>query len=134
MKKIIVSLLALSMLSGCAIIDAYLMTKFDSAEYGLITTIRSEAQQFKSQCDNAQVSKENAVKLSNNTRTFELYSENIPRNENGYKASKSLNEIAQGLTFRYGNGPVSVAFCKIKFESIENSATVIQHTLGNRPR
>jgi len=134
MKKLIASVLALSMLNGCALIDAYLMTKFDPNEYGLITTIRAEAQQFKSECNDNTVSKTNAIKIANNTRTFELYSENIPRNENGQRAAKSLNEIAQGLNQRYQAGLVSPVFCKLKFESIENSATVMQHTLGNRPR
>ena len=50
------------------------------------------------------------------------------------EAAKSLNEIAQGLARRYDTPPVPTLFCKLKYSSIENSAKVIQHTLGNRPR
>ena len=76
----------------------------------------------------------NAQAIAFKTRLFQNYSEQIPGNENGIKASESLNEIAQGLTDAYRKGTPSPVFCKLKYGSIENAAYVIQHVVGNRPR
>lgn len=135
MRKLLLSIVLASGLSGCALIDAYLMAGFDPNEYQMITVIRVEAERSKTQCADATVSKINAQVVSGKTHLFERYSEEIPRNKNGLSAAKSLNEIAQGLLVRYnGTQPVSATFCKLKFESIESSAKLIQHIIGNRPR
>ena len=63
-----------------------------------------------------------------------LYSQYQPHNNPVIKASAELDKIAQGLKDRYNKPPVSPAFCRIKFSSIERSAELIQHVLGNRPR
>ena len=135
MKNLLL-IMGIGILPGCAIIDAYLMTKYDPNEYLLITQIRADAVSYKKQCDNHTLAATNAVNISNKTELFAVYSEQIPNNENGVKASKSLNEIAQGLEKAYldPKGQPSAMFCKLKYSSIENSATVIQHVVGNRPR
>ena len=134
MKKIAIAL-AVSLLSGCAVVDAYLMTKYDPNEYAMITSIRSEAQLFKSTCDDVTASKNNAVKVYNDTRTFALYSEYVPRNKDVIDASNQLNEMAKGLADQYNKSDkVSPAFCKIKFENIEKSADKMQKIIGGRPR
>ena len=132
MKRLIVLLLPL--LSSCTVIDAITMTGFDPNEYRIITEIRVDANHYKDACANPLIAQTNAVAIANKTDLFEIYSEQIPGNDDGYKAAKSLNEIAQGLTRRYDMPPVPALFCKLKYSSIENSAKVIQHTLGNRPR
>lgn len=124
-----------SILPGCTLLDAYLMTKYDPNEYQLITEIRADAMLAKKNCNDLVISKINATNLANKTHLFELYSQEIPRNQNVISASKSLNEIAQGLATRYNqSNMVSVAFCRIKFESIEDNATTMQHIIGARPR
>jgi hypothetical protein len=133
MKKILIAL-SLGILQGCTLLDAYLMTNYDPNEYQLITSIRAEARQFKTQCNDANTSKFNAGKIAHNTQLFVLYSEHIPRNENLIEASKALNVIAQGLSNQYQNDKVSPAFCKIKFENIETSADRLQKVIGGRPR
>ena len=132
MKKLLLSLVIL--LSGCTVLDAYLMTKYDPNEYQLITAIRAEARYSKTQCDNTLNSRFNAIKISYNTQIFVLYSENIPRNENLIEASKALDVIAQGLVDQYKQEKVSPVFCKTKFESIETSAEKMQKVIGRRPR
>ena len=123
------------MLSGCALVDAYLMTHYDPNEYKLITEIRAEAQIYKSQCDDAIVSKANATKLVNDTQLFVLYSEHVPRNDDVIRASKDLHIIAHGLSDQYSKtDKVSSGFCKIKFTSIETSAAKMQQVIGKRPR
>ena len=136
MKRISIIAVALA-LGGCTLWDAYFMTKYDPNEYLLITQIRTDAGQYKRQCENHLMASRNAVDIANKTDLFEKYSEKIPSNENGIRASKSLNEIAQGLANNYldaNKGNPSATFCKLKYNSIENSAAVIQHVVGNKPR
>jgi len=132
MKRLIVLLLPL--LSSCAVYDALTLTGFDPNEYRIITEIRVDANHYKDSCANPLIAQTNAVAIANKTDLFEIYSEQIPGNDDGYKAAKSLNEIAQGLARRYDTPPVPTLFCKLKYTSIENSAKVIQHVLGQRPR
>jgi hypothetical protein len=133
MKKLI--LLLPIVLSGCALVDAYLMTKYDPNEYKLITDIRAEAQQFKTQCDDVESSKANSKKLAFDTQTFKLYSEHVPRNSEVQKSSEELHLMARGLVDQYAKSEkVNSAFCKIKFENVEKSANKIQSIIGSRPR
>jgi hypothetical protein len=132
MRLLLIPLVVL--LQSCAIYDAYMMTHYDPNEYKAITDIRAEAQLYKGQCSNEMLSIVNANKLAFDTRSFALYSENVPRNENLQTASVELDKIAQGLATQYNNGKVSAMFCKIKFESIEHNAATMQKTIGARPR
>lgn len=123
-------------LNGCALYDAYMQTGFDNNEYLLITQIRTDAQQYRRQCGNHLFAATNAQTMANRTELFERYSEKIPRNVNGFAASKSLNQIAQGLAQSYvsPSGEPSATYCRLKYSSIENASTVIQTVVGDRPR
>lgn len=123
-----------TLLSSCALIDAYLMTKWDPNEYKAITDIRAEAQLYKTQCANELISITNANKLAFSTRAFVLYSEQVPRNDNVKNASVALDKIAQGLANQYNTSKVSTLFCKLKFENVENNAATMQKIIGARPR
>ena len=134
MKRLAV-LLSVLVLNGCAVYDAYMMTGFDNNEYLLITQIRVDASTYKTQCDNPILAPQNALAISSRTHLFETYSEKIPRNTNGLSAAKKLNDIARGLSLAYGSNPQpSVMYCKLKYTGIENSAAIIQHVVGARPR
>jgi hypothetical protein len=133
MKKITI-IFAAVLLNGCALWDAYFMAPYDANEYMLITEIRTNAAIYREQCANPVTAPVNAQAMANRTLLYERYEEHIPRNENGYKAAKALNEIAQGLNTAYVKGPVSATFCRLKYVSIENSATLIQRVTAGRPR
>lgn len=134
MKKLLLLPLLVA-LNGCALVDAYLMTKFDPNEYHLITNVRLQAQQAKEQCSDVAVSKTNAVKITSDTQMFVLYSEHIPRNKDLIEASKNLHDIAKGLSDQYAKSDkVSPAFCRIKFQNVETSADKIQTVIAGRPR
>jgi len=133
MKRIVLVMTCV-LLKGCALLDAYLMAPYDANEYLQITEIRVMAGQYRQQCDNFQASVANAQDITRRTMTFERYSEYIPRNENGYRAAKALNEIAQGLSTAYGKGIVSSVFCRIKYNNLEQAAELIQRTTADRPR
>lgn len=134
MKKLLLGLAVIS-LSGCSLLDAYLMAKYDPNEYALITKIRHEAKLSKDLCDNYDQSKLNAKNISHSTQMFVLYSDHIPRNNNLIDASKNLDSIAKGLDDQYTkNSKVSPTFCKVKFQNIETSAEKIQEVIAGRPR
>ncbi len=133
MKKLAI-IFAAVLLNGCALWDAYFMAPYDANEYMLITEIRTNADIFRRQCDNPVLAPQNAQAMADRTLLFQRYEENIPRNENGYKAAKALNEISQGLNVAYSKGPVSPVFCKLKYNNIEHSAEIIQRVTAGRPR
>jgi hypothetical protein len=123
------------MLSGCTLLDAYLMTPYDSSEYRIVTEIRTDASIYKTSCSNPLISATNAVALYHKTELFAAYSQYVPRNVNTQKASTELNNMAKGLATQYEKSDkVSPLFCKIKFESIEHSAEAIQKAIGAKPR
>ena len=133
MKKILIALSVLA-LNGCAVYDAYMMTGFVNNEYLLITQIRTDASQYKIMCETP-LAEVNAIQMAYKTKLFANYSQEIPRNDNVKSASKNLNDIAEGLVQQYKKETkVSSLFCKLKYTAIENSATVIQHVVGSRPR
>ena len=133
MKKL-VAIIAVSLLSGCALIDAYLM-KYDTNEYKIITEIRADAQNYKAACANEVLSAANSVAIADKTNLFMMYSQYQPHNEPVIKASIELNKIAQGVKDQYAKGTkVSPVFCKLKFDNIEKSAELIQKTVGDKPR
>jgi hypothetical protein len=133
MKRILLAAFALS-LTSCALWDAYMMAPYDANEYLQITEIRTNAIQYRRQCDNPILAQVNAQAMANRTELYEKYQEQIPRNANGFKAAQALNEISQGLNVAYVKGPVSSMFCKLKYNNIENGAEIIQRVTAGRPR
>jgi hypothetical protein len=132
MKKLLL-ILAVTLLPGCALMDAYLM-KYDTNEYRVISEIRAEAHDYKSACANDLLSTTNSIAMANKTQFFVFYAQYIPHNEPVKNASIELNKIAQGLKEQYTKGKVSPMFCKIKYETIEKSAESMQKTIGDKPR
>lgn len=133
MKRAVIILAAL--LSGCTVVDAYLMAHFDSNEYQMITTIRYDAHVAQESCGDPARSKVLANDIAYKTGVYRLYEGDIAHNDDSIKAAAALDEIAVGLKDRYNkDDKVSQIYCKLKFGSIENSATLIQHVQGNRPR
>jgi len=123
------------MLPGCTVVDSYLLGKFDNNEYMLVTQIRTDSAKSIKSCDDPIISAANANAIADKTQLLENYSEKLQHNNDVYNASKSLNEIAQGLIQQYQSGkPVSVMFCRLKFGSLQNSAITIQPIIGKRPR
>ena len=133
MKQIFVAAIALS-LTSCAVWDAYMMAPYDANEYLQITEIRTNAIQYRRQCDNPVLAPVNAQAMANRTELYEKYQEQIPRNTNGFKSAQALNEIAQGLNTAYVKGPASSMFCRLKYNNIEHSAELIQRVTAGRPR
>ena len=139
MKKLLV-VLAIISLSGCATIQqttlykAWNMAKFDNNEYSQINSIRTVANLGAAKCGTPEVIPVvetlwyKSVELKN-------YSASIPHNEETVKMSGELAEIIKGLNARYHDKePVSVAYCTLKFGTIEKNAVTIQNVVGAKPR
>lgn len=133
MKRLIL-VLALSLLSSCALVDAYRMARFDNNEYMLINTVRTQANLGARKCGTPEVVAEvDAIWF----KTVELrnYSESIPHNQETVTMTQELSEIVKGLSDRYHDTePVSLNYCTLKFGNIEKSATIIQNVVGDKPR
>ena len=70
MKRLI---LLVPFLAGCTLVDAYLMTKYDANEYKLAVEIRSDASRYKTECNDAMLSRANAQAIAQKTQLFEHY-------------------------------------------------------------
>ena len=77
MKRLI-PLFMIVCLSGCAAVDAYLMTHFDPIEYRMITEIRYDAHNAIAECDDAVASKANAYSLAYKVGVYHTYELDIP--------------------------------------------------------
>jgi hypothetical protein len=134
-KRILGIIIIASSLGGCMVLDAFLMTHYDSNEFAAIADIRARANVYKTQCTDPVMSKINAQDIVERTQYFQYFEEHVPRNKEGYNSSKTLNTMAQELNSRYQkSNKVSKMYCELKFGAIENSSNLIQHVLAGRPR
>lgn len=132
MKKIAL-IIMVSLLSGCAVIDAYFMAKFDNKEYALINKIRTVAQLSQEYCDHSPTIKTKYVELKELNTEFINYTQHIPRNPEANKLAKQMGELIMQGGQAYGPN-TSAIFCKMKLQQIERNAEKIQHVLGSKPR
>ena len=135
MKKLIASLVVVSSLSGCALIDAYLMAGYDTNEYALVNKIKTQAELSIDDCKDTVKSKQNADNLYVTAIELKNFATNIPRNEETAKLAGNLVELTkQGKELYAKNPNVSETFCKLKLQQIGRSAEVAQKVIGKKPR
>ena len=130
MKRIAL-ILAVSLLSGCTLIDAYLMAKYDNQEYVLINKIRSKAQIAQKSCDKLADLKPQITEILNTSTEFKNFTQYIPRNPEAYKMAGQMVELSEQLKF---DEKTSTIFCKMKLQQVERNAEKIQQVLGSKPR
>jgi len=133
MRKLL-AILAVLLLTNCALIDAVRMARFDNNEYMLINTVRTQANLGARKCGTPEVVVEVDTIWA---KTVELrnYSESIPHNQETVIMTQELAEVVKGLSVRYhGSDPVSLNYCTVKFSNIEQSAVIIQNVVGAKPR
>lgn len=134
MKTLFALFLTMS-LSGCALIDAYLMAKYDTTEYSLVNKIKTKAELSVDDCKDVKKSKENADILYFTAIELRNFSTNIPRNEETTKLAGNLVELTKQGREQYAkDSNVSETFCKLKLQQIGRSAEVAQKVIGKKPR
>jgi hypothetical protein len=135
MKKIIASIFIVSSLSGCALVDAYLMAKYDTNEYAMVNKIKTKSELSVEDCKDPIKSKQNADDLYNTAIELRNFAVNIPRNDDTSKLAGNLVELTKQGKEQYVKNPnVSETFCKLKLQQISRSAEVAQKVIGKKPR
>jgi len=138
MKRLLVLLVAVMSMSGCATLqdtfDYFDMARFDNNEYLLAVKVRTQANLGARKCGTPEVNAE-VSKLWGTTLELKNYAESIPNNEETVIMTSELLEIVRGLDNRYNidKKTVSMKYCTIKFTNIEKNATIITNVIGRKP-
>jgi hypothetical protein len=134
MKKILLSALLVTSLSGCALWDAYFMAGYDNQEYAIITNIRTNAELNAGLCVDQVKSKATFEYLHFKSVEFKNFTQHIPNNQDAHKLSDQMVELSKQGKDQYGKGDVSTGFCKLKLQQINRTAETIQKVIGSKPR
>lgn len=133
MRFLLIPLLVV--LSGCAVVDAYFMAKFDSNEYQLINQIKSASEVNSSNCDDRERMNNVVEYIYVKGTEFKNYTVDIPHNEKANTLALELYQIITGLHNRYADPKkISATYCKTKLFAIEESAKTIHEVIGDKPR
>lgn len=123
-------LIASLLLSGCIF-----TAKFDSVEYSYVSQIKTLSQISRQQCANTAQVKPRVIQIYEINLSLVNYSEYLPNNEPTYKMAKELLNIVEPMKTRYNdNAQVSKNYCELKFDNIEESATMMQQSMNKRSR
>lgn len=134
MKKTLLAIILSTSLSGCALWDAYFMAGYDNQEYAIITNIRTNAELNAGLCVDQDKSKATFDYLHFKSVEFKNFTQHIPDNEDAYKLSEQMVELAKQGKDQYEKGNVSAGFCKLKLQQINRTAETIQKVIGSKPR
>lgn len=134
MKKIIAAILLSTTLTGCAVWDAYFMAKYDNIEYALTNKMRTMSQLGVETCKDQNISRDNFDGLYYISVELHNYAQYTPRNDDAYKITGNLVELAKQGREMYVKGNVSETFCKLKLQQINRSAETAQKVIGSKPR
>jgi hypothetical protein len=121
-------------LSGCAVIDAYFMAKYDTNEYALINDIKTKAQVAEENCANNLLVTTQVNELYIKSLEFKNFATHIPRNEDSIKLSNKLLILTKDAKDQFNKSAVSNFYCKAKLEQIVKSADTMQQAIGKKPR
>jgi hypothetical protein len=133
MKKLLL-LCVIFTLSGCAVIDAYFMAKYDTNEYALINDIKTKAQVAEENCANNLLVTTQVNEIYIKSLEFKNFATHIPRNEDSIKLSDKLLILTKDTKEQFNKSAVSTFYCKAKLEQIVKSADTIQQAIGKKPR
>jgi len=134
MKKLL-PLAFVVLLSGCTLLDAYFMAKYDTTEYALVNEIKTKAQVAEENCGNQSLVTLQVNELYIKSLEFKNFTLHIPRNKDADNMSTKLLTLTKD-TKEYFNKTekISPIFCKAKLQQVIMSADTIQHVIGSKPR
>jgi len=132
MKTLLIAL-SLLVLSGCAVVDKFLIAPFDSNEYALVNMLRTSSIQMKSNCSN--LSREEVNQLYSVALTLKNYSEYLPKNDQTIKPVGVTYQMVSELKTRYEKEKkLNKTYCELKMQSITDASELTQKAIGKRPR
>ena len=134
MKKILIVIFVFS-LSGCALLDAYFMAKYDTNEYFIVNDIKTKAQVAEENCSNSTLVVTQVNELYIKSLEFKNFTMHIPRNKDTDNMSTKLLTLTKDTKDYFNKAEkISPIFCKAKLQQVIKSADTIQHILGSKPR
>jgi hypothetical protein len=134
MKKLL-PLAFVVLLSGCTLLDAYFMAKYDTTEYALVNEIKTKAQVAEENCGNQSLVTLQVNELYIKALEFKNFTLHIPRNKDADNMSTKLLTLTKDTRDYFNKAEkISPIFCKTKLQQVINSADTIQHVLGSKPR
>jgi hypothetical protein len=134
MKKLL-PLIFVSLLSGCTLLDAYFMAKYDTNEYFIVNDIKTKAQVAEENCSNQLLVVTQVNELYIKALEFKNFTSHIPRNKDTDNMSTKLLTLTKDTRDYFNKSEkISPIFCKAKLQQIVKSADTIQHVLGSKPR
>jgi hypothetical protein len=123
------------LLTGCAVIDAYRMGKYDVIEHDKINNIRSSAELSIPYCGDNDTVKVISTNLYNKSVELKNYSSTLPNNKEAGELSGMLVEVTGSMMKAYQEDkPHSKVFCELKLKNVEDSAIKIQTVIARKPR
>jgi hypothetical protein len=134
MKKLL-PLAFVVLLSGCTLLDAYFMAKYDTTEYALVNEIKTKAQVAEENCGNQSLVTLQVNELYIKSLEFKNFTLHIPRNKDADNMSTKLLILTKDTRDYFNKAEkISPIFCKTKLQQVIMSADTIQHVLGSKPR
>lgn len=134
MKKLI-PLAFVVLLSGCTLLDAYFMAKYDTTEYALVNDIKTKAQVAEENCGNQPLVTTQVNELYIKSLEFKNFTLHIPRNKDADNMSTKLLMLTRDTKDYFNKAErISPIFCKAKLQQVVKSADTIQQVLGGKPR
>ena len=134
MKKLI-PLAFVVLLSGCTLLDAYFMAKYDTNEYFIVNDIKTKAQVAEENCGNHILVVTQVNELYIKALEFKNFTMHIPRNKDTDNMSTKLLTLTKDTRDYFNKAEkISPIFCKAKLQQVVKSADTIQHVLGSKPR
>lgn len=134
MRKILIALGVLC-LSGCTLVDSYLLAHYDTNEYALINDIRAKSFVSVSDCKQYDTTVNNLKQIYLDSYRFLGFTKYTPRNDDAAKMGEKLFALSKGAKEYYDtHDKVSEIFCKSKLQQINKAAEEIQSVIGRKPR
>lgn len=134
MKKLL-PLAFVVLLSGCTLLDAYFMAKYDTTEYALVNDIKTKAQVAEENCGNHILVVTQVNELYIKSLEFKNFTLHIPQNKDADNMSTKLLTLTKDIRDYFNKAEkISPIFCKAKLQQVIKSADTIQHVLGSKPR
>jgi hypothetical protein len=138
MKKYLI-LLAVVFLSGCSVIqpvvDRFFIAPFDPNEYSLVNSLRTNAIETRTKCDNNSILSTNIKEMYHTASLLKNYSQYLPRNDQTIKPVNLTFIMVSELKTRFDKeNKINKTYCELKIQSIIDASELIQQTIGKRPR
>lgn len=127
------------LLTGCGTVqqawESYWLPPFDNREYAYAVEIRTMSEFMAAQCQDAKASAENAQVIHRKAQEFNNYARELQNNNDVAAMARSITEITVTLPERYARSePVSVAYCRSKYNLITLASTGAQQAMARKKR